>query len=68
MNNHEHDVSLMMAGIYISWYLRTLPRLEAIQQLSTGYSKEALTSLYNTAMQEEHYEVCSIIQEILGAV
>jgi hypothetical protein len=53
MINPDHDLGLMMAGIYISKFLSILS------------PEEALTSLYNTAIEQEDYEVCSIIKEVL---
>jgi hypothetical protein len=68
VTNPEHDRSLMMAAIYISKYLRVLPREEAMRRISSGYSNKALTSLYETALDEEDYEVCSIVKEILETI
>jgi hypothetical protein len=65
MKNPDHDLDIIAMGHCISKYLLTLPRNEAIGRLKEGYSKEALESLYNTAMEQEDYEVCSIIKEVI---
>ncbi len=65
MNNPNHDLDIISLGYCISKFLLTLPRNEAKEKLSAGYSKEALESLYNTAMVQEDYEVCSILKEVL---
>ena len=66
--NTDHDFKIIALGYCISKYLLTIPKEEALRRMSVGYSKEALESLYHTAMQQENYEVCSILAEVLRGV
>jgi hypothetical protein len=62
------DLDIIAFGYCISKYLLTIPKEEAIRRLSAGYSKEALLSLYHTAMLQEDYEVCGIVEEVINSL
>ncbi len=62
----NHDLDLVVFGYAISKYLLSLSKEEALRVLSVGYSREALEILYETAMDQEDYEVCEVIVQVLS--